>query len=104
GGGGAPPSTTRAPPAWSPSPARGGGLGERFLAEARASLPMFGGEAPALFEQEDPPPPSSRSALRTVPLPRFAVEELLDDVFAAVGVQQLRLRMDQQAPVWEPGW
>jgi len=48
-------------------------LPERFMTEARASLPMFEGAAASLA-----------------------------DVFAAVGMQQIRLRQDQQAPVWEP--
>jgi hypothetical protein len=29
-------------------------------------------------------------------------EPRLDDVFAAVNLQQLRLKSDQQVPVWEP--
>jgi hypothetical protein len=43
------------------------------MTEARATLPMVGG-----------------------------IEPSLDDVFAAVNLQQLRLRNDQQVPVWEP--
>jgi SAM-dependent methyltransferase len=48
-------------------------LPERFVTEARASLPMFEGAGASLA-----------------------------DVFAAGGIQQIRLRQDQQAPVWEP--
>jgi SAM-dependent methyltransferase len=48
-------------------------LSERFMTEARATLPIVG-----------------------------KTEPRLDDVFAAVNVQQLRLTNDQQVPVWEP--
>ena len=48
-------------------------LSERFMIEARATLPIVG---------------------------KF--EPRLDDVFAAVNLQQLRLKNDQQVPVWEP--
>jgi SAM-dependent methyltransferase len=47
-------------------------LNERFMTEARATLPI----------------------VETKPR--------LDDVFAAVNMQQLRLKNDQQVPVWEP--
>jgi hypothetical protein len=47
-------------------------LPERFMTEAKATLPIIG------------------------------KAEHLGDVFAAVGLQQLRLKNDQQAPVWEP--
>ena len=47
-------------------------LSERFMTEARATLPI----------------------VETKPR--------LDDVFAAVNMQQLRLKNDQQVPVWEP--
>ena len=30
------------------------------------------------------------------------VEFQLDDVFAALNMQQIRLKHDQQVPVWEP--
>jgi hypothetical protein len=48
-------------------------LSDRFMTEARATLPIVGG-----------------------------VEPRLNDVFAAVNLQQLRLKNDQQVPVWEP--
>jgi hypothetical protein len=48
-------------------------LSERFMTEARATLPIVG-----------------------------TADDRLDDVFAAVNLQQLRLRHDQQVPVWEP--
>jgi hypothetical protein len=48
-------------------------LSERFMTEARATLPIVG-----------------------------KCEPRLDDVFAAVNLQQLRLKNDQQVPVWEP--
>jgi hypothetical protein len=37
----------------------------------------------------------------TLPLIR-SVNPTLDDLFAAVKVQQVRLKQDQQIPVWEP--
>ena len=48
-------------------------LPERFMTEAKATLPMI--------EQND---------------------ARLDDVFAALNLQQIRLKHDQQVPVWEP--
>ena len=48
-------------------------LPERFMTEAKATLPMI--------EHND---------------------ARLDDVFAALNLQQIRLRHDQQVPVWEP--
>lgn len=48
-------------------------LPERFRIEARASLPLVDGS-----------------------------EIRLDDVFAGVDLQRLRLKRDQQVPVWEP--
>jgi hypothetical protein len=48
-------------------------LPERFMTEAKATLPIIG-----------------------------RAEPRLDDVFAGVNLQQLRLRYDQQVPVWEP--
>jgi len=48
-------------------------LPERFMAEVKASLPMIAHD-------------SAR----------------LDDVFTALNLQQLRLKHDQQVPVWEP--
>jgi hypothetical protein len=48
-------------------------LSERFMTEARATLPIVG-----------------------------TADDRLDDVFSAVNLQQLRLRHDQQVPVWEP--
>ena len=48
-------------------------LHERFMTEARATLPVV----------KD-------------------VEFKLDDVFAALNLQQLRLKYDQQVPVWDP--
>jgi hypothetical protein len=48
-------------------------LRERFMTEAKATLPMI--------EDND---------------------ARLDDVFAALSLQQIRLKYDQQVPVWEP--
>ena len=48
-------------------------LPERFMAEAKATLPVI-----------------------------EHVEFQLDDVFAALNMQQIRLKHDQQVPVWEP--
>jgi SAM-dependent methyltransferase len=48
-------------------------LPERFMTEARATLPMTGSN-----------------------------EARLGDVFDAVGIQQMRLRLDQGAPAWQP--
>jgi protein-L-isoaspartate O-methyltransferase len=48
-------------------------LPERFMTEAKATLPIVG-----------------------------HVEARLDDVFAALNLQQIRLKHDQQVPVWEP--
>jgi SAM-dependent methyltransferase len=48
-------------------------LPERFMAEAKATLPMI--------DHSDP---------------------RLDDVFAALNLHQIRLKHDQQIPVWEP--
>jgi hypothetical protein len=49
-------------------------LPDRFIMEARATLPLLGPN-----------------------------EAGLDDVFAALTLQQARLKYDQQVPVWEPG-
>jgi hypothetical protein len=48
-------------------------LPERFMTEAKATLPII---------EHD--------------------EARLDDVFAALNLQQIRLKHDQQVPVWEP--
>jgi hypothetical protein len=48
-------------------------LAERFMTEAKASLPMIDHD-----------------------------NARLDDVFAAMSLQQLRLKNDQQVPLWEP--
>jgi hypothetical protein len=48
-------------------------LAERFMTEARATLPIVG------------------------------YDTGLDDVFTALHLQQIRLERDQQVPVWEPG-
>lgn len=49
-------------------------VGNRFITEARATLPAI------------------------------TTERInLDDIFSALSVQQLRLRHDQQVPIWEPG-
>ena len=48
-------------------------LPERFIAEAKATLPIIEYDGPRL-----------------------------DDVFAALNLQQIRLKHDQQIPVWEP--
>ena len=49
-------------------------LSERFMTEVRASLPVI-----------------------------EHVGFSLDDIFAALNLQQIRLKSDQQVPVWEPG-
>lgn len=48
-------------------------LPDRFLIEARATLPLLG-----------------------------SGDDRSDDVFSAVAVQQARLKYDQQIPVWDP--
>src|SRR5262249_50801486 len=48
-------------------------LPERFVMEARATLPLLG-----------------------------PTDERLDDIFSAVTLQQARLKYDQQVPEWEP--
>jgi hypothetical protein len=49
-------------------------LPDRFITEARATLPLLGQQNAAN----------------------------LDDVYAALTLQQARLKYDQQVPVWEP--
>jgi hypothetical protein len=48
-------------------------LPERFMTEAKATLPII-----------------------------EHIDARLDDVFAALNLQQIRLKHDQQVPVWKP--